>query len=148
MSFDPYNKLHRFEEIAEKVSKLSDYKYKVGAVIFKKGRVVSVGYNQCKTHTKLLKYFEHATIHAECDAILHCPNPGHLDGSSIFVYRTTKDGAPAMAKPCPMCRQLIFENGIKMVYWSTHEFPYWQSAKAVDLFNEVDPVKAYQVNKI
>jgi deoxycytidylate deaminase len=146
--FDINYRFSRLEEVAKKIASLSDFKYQVGAVVFNKGRIISVGYNSTKTHTKLMKYFSHATLHAECDAVLHCPNPDALDGASMIVYRTKKNGSPAMSKPCPMCRQIMFEYGIKKVYWSTDQFPFWDNAKVEDLFNEVDHKMCYHNNRI
>jgi deoxycytidylate deaminase len=41
-----------------------------------------------------------------------------LTGSSIYVYRETKNGALGLAKPCPSCREAIREAGINKVYYT------------------------------
>ena len=140
------NRLQKILDIAKRVSKHSSYKYKLGAVIFNKGKIVAIGNNSTKTNPKLSKIFKHATLHAECDAILHCVNPQQLKGSSMFVVRETNDERPAMAKPCDMCVTMMYENGIKTVYWTIPEFPYWDCGKVEDLYNDVDHDKVYETN--
>lgn len=140
------HRLQKILEIAKKVSKHSDYKYKLGAVIFSSGKIIAIGNNSTKTNPKLSKIFKHATLHAECDAILHCVNPQQLKGSSIFVVRETSEGRPAIAKPCDMCTTMMFEYGIKMVYWTIPDFPYWDCAKVEELYNKIDHQNVYETN--
>lgn len=108
----------RFVKVAENASANSTYRHKLGAVIVKKGRVLSVGYNKPhKTHPKSNTRFK--TIHAEFDAILGC-NPEDLKGATLYVVRKAKSG-PNMAKPCDCCMELIEMVGIKRVVYSTHD---------------------------
>lgn len=107
---------HRHFELAKKLSKKSDHpKFQMGCVIVSKNRIVGVGFNQMKTHTKSTHAFK--TLHAEISALIGNTYED-LRNCSIYVYRETKDGKPAMAKPCPTCELALREAGIKNVYYS------------------------------
>jgi deoxycytidylate deaminase len=58
------------------------------------------------------------TIHAEASAILSCRHKNDLAGSTIVVYRSTKDGCLALAKPCEACTKLMKIYGIKRVIYT------------------------------
>lgn len=110
-------KLKHFE-LAKMIAKLSDNrKHKMGAVIAKKGRVVSVGFNTYKTHTKSRDPYH--TIHAELSAILKARRD--VSGLDIYIYREIKDGSLGMARPCTHCMEIIKEAGIKNVYYTTEK---------------------------
>lgn len=144
-----HNLSHRLKnilEIAKKVSKNSKFRYKVGAVIFNGGKIIAIGNNSTKTNPKLSRIFRHATLHAECDAILHCTNPHKLKGSNIFIVRETKDGNPAMARPCDMCITMMYEHKIKIAYWTIPVFPYWDSENVEDLHSNIDIKQLYTNN--
>lgn len=102
-------------ELAKKLSKCSSYpQHKHGAVIVRKNKVVSLGFNKASTHPKSNHKYKH--IHAEVHAILMAKVP--LEGCSLYVYRETKDGVPAMSKPCASCEEFIKLAGITKVYYS------------------------------
>lgn len=117
-------KLPGFLNAARRQSYRSSMRVCVGAVISNGGRLISVGYNQKKTHP-LTNTF---TLHAEAHAIIACRyNTPRLDGSILWVARDTVNGMPAMAKPCGDCMRLIVAAGIKRVYYTIGEPPYWAS---------------------
>lgn len=138
--------LERLRKVAKKASDSSDYKIKLGAAVFKKNRIISVGYNSKKTHPKLLRYFKHSTLHAECDSIFHCENKEILKGSDIFVFRESKAGTPLLSKPCSMCVQVLFEHGVKRAFWTTETFPYWESDLIENMYNRIDKKECFETN--
>lgn len=89
------------------------YRYKVGAVVAMGNRIVSVGINQQKTHTKSPSRFK--TIHAETHALLRA---GHRAcGGTIYVVRILANGSFGISRPCPDCEALLRSAGIRrMVY--------------------------------
>lgn len=115
---------------AKAISELSDHRVKIGCVVVNKHRIVSSGFN---SGTKC------NSLQAKLDRLRYgCDCPGHpnaelmalypliksdvdLTAASIFVYRQTKDGRLACAKPCPSCEWLIRQCGIKKVYYTTKE---------------------------
>lgn len=108
----------RFLEIAMRESEKSTYDHKLGAVLYKKNRVLSIGYNKPnKTHPKSTTQFK--TQHAEFDAIMGLSRED-LHGATLLVVRNAKSGT-RMAKPCKCCMSLIEKVGIKKVIFSTNE---------------------------
>ena len=140
----PPNRLKNLFAHAKRVSALSKYRFQLGAVIFKGNRLISTGYNKNKTHPTAKKYYQHGSVHAEFDAVLHANES--IDGASMLVCRVKKDGSPAMSKPCVMCTQIIFESGIKEVFWTTSELPFWDHACVKDLYKLIDKEKAFKEN--
>lgn len=108
----------RHFELAKKLSHKSTYKYKLGAVLTKKNKVIGLGFNSIKTHTKSNHPFK--MIHAEFDAILNSQLED-FSNCSIYVYRETKAGKPAMSYPCAHCLQMIRSLGIETIYFTDNE---------------------------
>ncbi len=103
-------------KVAEKVAKKSQFRHKVGAVIIKGGRVLSVGYNEIR-YAKIKRPYPES-LHAEVAAIYRSIQTGHdLSGASIYVCRASGDSF-RLSKPCPHCMSLIKTVGIKKVVWS------------------------------
>lgn len=102
--------MDRFFKLAQCVSKNSDHHtHKIGAVVTYKNEIISVGVNKIKTHPKSPHpYF---SLHAEMHAIFNSKGKG----DTIYIYRETKDGKLALAKPCKYCLELIKKNKIKKV---------------------------------
>lgn len=105
----------KFFDLAKKVSKLSNHHHhKIGSVIVRGSKIISVGTNNIKTHPK--STHPHFSLHSEMAAVLLAKQDLH--GCEIYVYRETKDGIPAISRPCAYCFPFIREAGIKEVYYS------------------------------
>jgi pyrimidine deaminase RibD-like protein len=107
----------KFFEIARRLSHKSDYDvHKLGAVITRGNQIVGLGFNKKKTHPLSSTRFNN--IHAELSAIL---NSGikNLSGCSIYVYRETKSGDLAMARPCVDCLKLLKKSNVAKIFYST-----------------------------
>lgn len=92
----------------------------LGAVLTR-GKQVVRAYNMMdKTHPDSLVYEEGELIakgvHAEQWAMIK--GRRFTDGATMYVARITKDGFLATARPCPGCRVLIMEAGVKKVHYS------------------------------
>lgn len=114
-------------KIAQKQSRLvsKDCQHSLSAAIFNK-RPCSRGHNSKKTHPIVAKYSDKPSkqiLRAEIDAILKC-NSKKLKGSTLYVYRESH-GKPALAKPCSVCMKLIKMVGIKKIYYTKREEPYF-----------------------
>lgn len=101
----------RFFQMAELVGSWSkDPSTQVGAVITKKNRIISVGFNgyphgvsdSADTDEREMKYLK--TLHAEENAILFANRD--LEGSEIWVTHF----------PCPNCAAKIIQTGISKVH--------------------------------
>jgi deoxycytidylate deaminase len=105
----------KFFDLAKKISKLSDHRnHKLGSVIVRGSKVVSVGTNRVKTHPRSTHPFR--SLHSEMAAILLAKQD--LNDCEIYVYRETKEGIPALARPCVYCFPFIRESGIKKIHYS------------------------------
>lgn len=94
----------------------------VATVYDKRGRKISTGSNYpIRTHPKQFylstscgepyKIF----IHAEVAALLKCRG---AKPHKIVVERYDSTGQPALAKPCPICQQMIESYGIKIIEYT------------------------------
>lgn len=86
----------------------------------KRGRTLSIGRNQYeKTHPLQARMaMDTGTpmrvfLHAEISALVKCKD--WRKAYKIVVTRYTKDGKPALAKPCAACERAIALAGIKLV---------------------------------
>ena len=95
----------------------------MGAVIVKKGKIISASCNQeLKTHPYIKEYGHHnyiKSIHAELSAILKVKNRDQLRGATIVIYRERKDKSFGVARPCAMCYEIIKRFGIKKMQYTT-----------------------------
>ncbi|MCX9024642.1 MAG: deaminase [Candidatus Methanoperedens sp.] len=108
-------KQQRFLALARQISKKSDHpKYKMGCVIVKGKKVLGVGFNTCKTHTK--SPHKYKSMHAEFMAAINAEFD--IAGSTAYIFRQQKDGTWAMAKPCGHCWAFLMSNGVKKVVYS------------------------------
>ena len=88
-----------------------------GCVILdKSSKVVSIGWNQRKTHP-LQHRFNHRSdlLHAEIDALRKIK---HKNPYKLFVVRVNKKGEYMYSKPCTYCQDAISSFNIKETYWS------------------------------
>lgn len=125
------NKELTFFQYAKKMSYLSDYlggKCPIGCIAVYKHKVISTGCNKEKTNPLQAKYNIYRftensphKIHAEIDCLSSLIS-SNIDFSkiSLYIYRQTKDGNLALAKPCASCMALIRHLGIKHIYYTTN----------------------------
>lgn len=106
------------------------------AVIVGGGKVISTGVNRWVTNG----FVEHYTnrirgprdytlvMHAEMDAVLKARNKTDLNGCKIYLARRRKDqftpGLPGVARPCPICEEVLRAYGIKRAYYTMDEHHY------------------------
>lgn len=110
-------------QLAQKISQKSPSKFKLGCIIAKRNKVVTVGFNDmAKSHPKTLDPWK--TIHAEFHALIGL-SESDTKGCVAYVYRETKDGKPANAKPCDTCQTALKLAGIKKVYYTVPLEPFY-----------------------
>jgi tRNA(Arg) A34 adenosine deaminase TadA len=106
----------KYFDLARKMSYKSDHAdYRLGAVVVKKNKILGVGYNRNKTHTKSPHPYRH--LHAEIDALLGISHDD-LRNAEMYVWRHIKNGERAMAKPCASCMQAIRVARIRKLYYT------------------------------
>lgn len=110
--------------LAKAVAPQSDYRIKIGAALYMKKTLLSVGFNSLKSHPVVAGEDEFLSRHAECDALRRARF--YAPGGTMYVYREYKDGKPAMAKPCESCMKFIYRCGVSTVYYTTSSPPYYE----------------------
>jgi len=114
--------------LAKNISMTSNCNTRVGAVIAKKVPLMACS-NKKISHPDHVSGTDHRTsIHAEVRCLIHTSHED-LENAIIFVYRQTKDGKPALSKPCARCEELLRERGIKKIYFSVDTYPYYSWKK-------------------
>lgn len=111
---------NRFRAAIAAASQSEDYQYKLGAAIFAKKRLISVGANNAKTHPLSKFYGRPVTVHAEMQAIIRANNlVESLEGLVLVVARIKRNGELGMARPCSGCQEIIKHHKIKEVWYTT-----------------------------
>lgn len=120
------NRHEKYLELAKRLSKKSNHhRYHHGCIIVNKNTIVGFGYNQLKSHPKSPNRYKQ--IHAEFHAMLGV-STDDLFGSVVYVYRENKSGKIGMSKPCPDCERLLYQSGIKQIFFTTDNggFTYYE----------------------
>lgn len=109
----------RFASIALQLADTIDRNvtHQLCALVVKKNRVLSIGYNSSKTHPIMDTRMQ--MIHAECDAILRCPE-AVVDGAEVIVARIKPSGKPGLARPCEVCEKILKRFGVRRVFYTTN----------------------------
>lgn len=106
--------------LAKKFSERSKLRFKLGAIITKRNKVIGVGYNSHKTHSKYGSG-KYCTLHSEGSALYNAiKRKNDVSGATIYVYRRHM----GLAKPCEDCRKLLQRHGIKKVFYSNRPSIY------------------------
>lgn len=126
-AFSMSAKHQRFFDLARRMSFHVNGPKKIGSVLVQGSRILNVGWNQRKWN-KILKGSEYASLHAEIDAILGF-DVKVLAGASIYNYRETHWGKIANSKPCILCQEKLCEFGVKYVYYTLNEIPFFDKLK-------------------
>lgn len=101
---------------AREASESSKMRFKVGAVLVKKGRVLARSCNLYKSHPV---FGTRATgfnfMHAEAAALYSCLKRGiDPSGGTIYLYRRNH----RISKPCDHCQEILEDHGIVEVVYS------------------------------
>lgn len=113
---------------ARAMSELSDHPHHhLGCVVVKGHKIISSGFNSVKKCHPLQARLDKVRYgtdspgrpHAELSALYPLIKENvDLTGASIFIYRQTKDGHLACAKPCPSCEWLIKQCKIRNIFYT------------------------------
>jgi deoxycytidylate deaminase len=107
----------RFFNLARQLSlKSTHHTHRLGCVLVRGTKVIGVGYNQLKSHPNSPDDWK--TVHAEFHAVLGV-SPADLHKARAYVYRESKSGDWALAKPCTSCQKLLRDCGVVEVLFTT-----------------------------
>lgn len=107
----------KFAKIALDLAATSDRgtAHSLCALVVSKNQVLSVGYNQQKTHP-ISNGTPQMQLHAEMHALLRCEVD--TNGADLVVVRTKPSGKPGLSRPCDICEKLIRKFGIRKVIYT------------------------------
>ena len=127
----PLDKIPHFKDarLASYLSAAQRPGKRLGAVLHKGRRKLAFGCNSLtKSHTLQSEGLK-PYLHAEISVLVKRRHYEDLDSCQVTVYRETFDGNPALALPCSQCQKILKLFGIKKVYYSTAEYPYYDILK-------------------
>lgn len=130
MSDDFLDDLPSYFTLAKNVSKLSNCRTKVGAVIVSKKPLIAC-HNKLITHPKYVNGSDYRTsLHAEMRCCMFL-SPEQVEGSVIYVYREARTGPyfPAIARPCKYCMEVLRELKVKRIFYTVGDYPYYESER-------------------
>lgn len=94
-----------------------DYKFLLGAILVKRGKIVGRGYNVVCYTGGNRPYCN--GIHAEISAI-NDASPTDREGAVMYVGRWRKSSSLGCAKPCPPCEKVLRKLGVKTIWYSDY----------------------------
>jgi len=102
------------------------FRARIVAAIVHKGKIISFGKNQNKTHPDAAFYSKHDEaiyLHAEVDAINKAKkklSAEELSSSSteLYIVRMKQNGTLGLSLPCSGCSRCISDHGIDRVVYS------------------------------
>ena len=140
--------INAYMDVAERFAQLSSAKrLNVGAIVVKDDRIISIGYNgmpsgwdnECEVCTHLDDVgnpnlvTKPEVLHAESNAIAKLARSNESgDGASLFITHS----------PCIECAKLIYQSGIKEVYFGEN----YRSTNGLD-FLKASNINVIQVDK-
>mgnify|MGYP002711857752 FL=1 len=111
-------------------------KVHIGCIAVYQNRIIGIGCNTNKTHPTQKYYNRYRIDETDYDnsesllpklhAEINCINQlKHLDINfskvKLYIYRTRKDIACGMARPCASCMAAIKDLGIREIYYTTND---------------------------
>ena len=114
--------------VLEKVVEVSDHpKHRMAAALVQRNKIISIGYNQMKSHPFQARYqhkegmiYLHAEIAAIKNALKIIP-VNDLKKCTLYVFRQRKINGKfehGLAKPCAGCMRAIVEFGIRDIVFT------------------------------
>lgn len=88
------------------------------ALVVSKNKVLSIGYNQPKTHPISIET-PMQMLHAELDALVRCADDD-AEGAEVVVVRLKSSGRPGLSKPCGVCQKVLRRFGVRRVLYTTN----------------------------
>ena len=97
--------------------------FRLGAVLVEKNSILSVGNNSYKTHPIMAYRTKWPFLHAEQLAIIR-RGLDNCEGHDLYVVRILKNLDYAISFPCKVCRKLIFDVGIRNLFYINEDGQY------------------------
>lgn len=120
------NRHKKIFKILEKVAAATEpvAAARIAAAVVIKNNIISIGFNQWKTHPFQAKFSNHNDaihLHAENHALVNALRSipvEHLEKASIYVCRIKANNQWGMSKPCSGCMRAIASLNVKNVFYT------------------------------
>jgi deoxycytidylate deaminase len=120
------NKVWRMLRYARKESRRSDHHHKIGVVICQGSVMQSRGFNQIRAARIGITYTNYPeSLHAERHACMQVQRES-IQGSDLYIWRETREGLPANARPCANCLRMLVDLEVRRIIHSDSEFPFYR----------------------
>lgn len=106
----------KFFRLAERISKKSDHRHQLGAVLVSGNKILGFGFNRNKTSIRRSAH-PFNSIHAESDCLANAL-PQEIIGATMYVYHSLKNGSLANSKPCKFCHEALRQAGVKRICYT------------------------------
>lgn len=117
-----------FQEASRVRKNSPQTRVQVGAVLSKRGKILSSACNMLGSITFRAKGYPSITLpkHAEVMAIVH-EDSRDIEGSTIWVWREINGGTPALSRPCERwCLSFLRLVGVARIVYTISEYPYFR----------------------
>jgi deoxycytidylate deaminase len=118
---------------AFKLAETSTYgRFRLGAIIAKKNKIVSMGTNQKKSHPLQAKYATRPHLEAWLHAEIHSLSLARVEDlldADIYVSRILKNGTLGNSRPCSGCLKAIKDYGLRGMYFYEDDAVHYESVK-------------------
>lgn len=109
------NRTQRGLKTAAEAAQLSTHsRYRLGAALFLGRRLISIGWNQNKTHPTQQSIFRWQ--HAELSCLIGV-NKKNLSNATMYVVRIIRNGSYRVSKPCGDCQRILRATGLRKVVY-------------------------------
>lgn len=121
--------LRRFEEIAYALLPETHPDISIRcrhfALLFKKNRIICIGWNKVKTHPINQRYNYHKLcgIHAECDVLIKSKTDD-FRGYNMAILRIDKNNKINYSAPCKFCCDMLETLNLNKIFY-TNEYGKW-----------------------
>lgn len=95
------------------LSSTSTSRFKLGAIILKKKKIIGRGINSKKT-SPVFGSGKYQCYHAEGKALHNCITNGQDPKGAILIVHRVNDN---VSRPCSCCQKMLKKYGIKKVYY-------------------------------
>lgn len=132
------SRLERFVKVGEQVALLSDFRFKVGAVLTRGNRIISAA--PCSSKTSTLQHYSNSfktfevpldcvlpKLHAEVNCLQRLSPRDDYSDCDIYVVRVKRKKSNCNeyifgnSKPCKGCAHLLKEFGLRNVVYYDEE---------------------------
>lgn len=95
-----------------------EQRHQLGAVAVRGGSLLAVGANKIRNIPSARVPRAAWSTHAEASCLRQISDPR---GVTLYIARVTKQGKTRLARPCPLCWNMIYNMGVTKIVYTTNE---------------------------